>query len=62
VDSTVPSAVSQPVVAQLTRSAIFLVVTVKSPSGMCSANPVLLQNPPAGPPVRKGDGATLYVP
>jgi len=31
-------------------------------SGMCSANPVLLQNPPAGPPVRKGDGATLYVP
>ncbi|MER8451631.1 Dyp-type peroxidase [Mesorhizobium sp. M1428] len=29
-DSTVPSAVSQPVVAQLTRSAIFLVVTVKS--------------------------------
>ncbi|MER9136939.1 Dyp-type peroxidase [Mesorhizobium sp. M0830] len=29
-DSTVPSAVSQPVVAQLTRSAIFLVVTIKS--------------------------------
>ncbi|MER9328606.1 Dyp-type peroxidase [Mesorhizobium sp. M0488] len=29
-DATVPSAVSQPVVAQLTRSAIFLVVTINS--------------------------------
>jgi serine/threonine-protein kinase len=39
-----------------------LVVTVKSPSGVCSTNPVLLQDPPAGPSVRKGDAATLYVP
>ncbi|WP_206521572.1 Dyp-type peroxidase domain-containing protein, partial [Mesorhizobium sp. M7A.F.Ca.US.014.04.1.1] len=29
-DSTLPSAVSQPVVAQLTRAAIFLVVTINS--------------------------------
>jgi serine/threonine-protein kinase len=48
--------------AKAQLEALGLVVTVKSPSGMCSANPVLLQNPPAGPPVRKGDGATLYVP
>jgi beta-lactam-binding protein with PASTA domain len=39
-----------------------LVVTVKSPRGACTTNPVLLQDPPAGSPVRKGDAATLYVP
>src|SRR5947209_1326741 len=48
--------------AKAQLEALGLVVTVKSPSGMCSTNPVLLQNPPAGPPVRKGDAATLYVP
>src|SRR5205807_3897267 len=48
--------------ARAQLEALGLVVTVKSPSGTCSTNPVLLQNPPAGPPVRKGDAATLYVP
>ena len=48
--------------AKAQLEALGLVVTVKSPSGTCSTNPVLLQNPPAGPPVRKGDAATLYVP
>jgi serine/threonine-protein kinase len=48
--------------AKAQLEALGLVVTVKSPSGTCTTNPVLLQNPPAGPPVRKGDAATLYVP
>jgi beta-lactam-binding protein with PASTA domain len=48
--------------AKTQLEALGLVVTVKSPSGTCATNPVLLQNPPAGPPVRKGDAATLYVP
>ena len=39
-----------------------LVVTVKSPSGACTTNPVLLQDLPAGSSVRKGDAVTLYVP
>jgi serine/threonine-protein kinase len=39
-----------------------LVVTVKSPSGACTTNPVLLQDVPAGSSVRKGDAVTLYVP
>jgi serine/threonine-protein kinase len=39
-----------------------LVVTVKSPSGACTTNPVLLQDQPAGSSVRKGDAVTLYVP
>ena len=48
--------------AKAQLEALGIVVTVKSPSGTCTTNPVLLQNPPAGPPVRKGDAATLYVP
>jgi serine/threonine-protein kinase len=42
--------------------ALGLMVTVKSPSGACTTNPVLLQDLPAGSSVRKGDAVTLYVP
>ena len=41
--------------AKAQLEALGLVVTVKSPSGTCTTNPVLLQNPPAGPPVRRQD-------
>ncbi|HYR61027.1 MAG TPA: PASTA domain-containing protein [Actinomycetota bacterium] len=39
-----------------------LVVTVTSRSGTCGTNLVLLQDPPSGVQVKKGQAATLYVP
>lgn len=48
--------------AKTQLEALGLVVTVKSPSGTCATNAVLLQDPPSGASVRKGEAATLYVP
>lgn len=39
-----------------------LVVTVTSRSGTCTANTVLLQDPPSGVQVTKGQAVTIYVP
>jgi serine/threonine-protein kinase len=48
--------------AKTQLEALGLVVTVRSPSGVCATNAVLLQDPPSGASVKKGDAATLYVP